>query len=136
MKNKVFIASDHCGYKLKQSLLDKYNLIDLGTYSSNISVDYNDFAEELVKNIVAKDNMGILICKTGIGMSIAANRHSGIRAALCSNVETAELSRLHNNANVLVLSGEIDMPFEIVETFLNTPFSQEERHIRRIKKLG
>jgi ribose 5-phosphate isomerase B len=133
---QVFIASDHCGYKLKQLLVERYSLIDLGAYSCDISVDYNDFAEEVVKNVVGGGNKGILICKTGIGMSIAANRHSGVRAALCSNVESAKLSRLHNDANVLVLPSDVVMPFEIVESFLETPFSQEERHVRRIEKLG
>ncbi|MBR1734294.1 MAG: ribose 5-phosphate isomerase B, partial [Alphaproteobacteria bacterium] len=118
---KIFIASDHAGFELKQILIKKINesenkVVDLGT-SSLESCDYPIFARKLVEKLLANNpeyNRGVLICGTGIGMSIAANRNSGIRAALCFNEEMAEMSRRHNNANVLVLGARI-IPFSIAE---------------------
>lgn len=136
----IFIASDHTGFETKkllvQTIKDKYNILDLGTHSTE-SVDYNDYAQELVQKMLEdSDARGILICGTGIGMSIAANRNVKVRAALCYNIESAVLARQHNNSNVLVLSARTVNNIEIVNAFLSTNFSDEERHIRRVKKLG
>lgn len=136
MQKKFFIASDHAGYDLKQLIIDHYNCIDLGTDSPDISIDYNDFANRLVDLILEGDSFGILICKTGIGMSIAANRYKGIRAALVTSIEVARMTREHNNSNILVLPANVSNPLEIVRVFCDTSFSGDERHIRRIKKLG
>ena len=137
----IVIASDHAGFNMKQSLVDtlsyKYRFIDLGTSSEVHSVDYNDYVRILVKEVLDHRLFGVLICHTGIGMSIAANRHKLIRAALCCDCESARLSREHNDANVLVLSGRVDLTksAEILNTFISTSFSNEERHIRRVAKL-
>ena len=133
-----FIASDHRGYALKEFLKAKFPLIDLGTNSCDKKVDYPDYAKELSKYVLKEKSFGILICGTGIGMSIAANRNKGIRAALCHTTTDAAITRLHNDANVLVLAGEYTKPKDaekIVEVFFETKFSGEERHKRRIKKL-
>lgn len=137
----IYIASDHAGYltKLKIiSLFEKHQLEfkDLGTNSTD-SVDYPDYAHILAKNVL-KDpqSVGILICRTGIGMSIGANRHKGIRAALCRSPKDAKLSREHNNANVLVLGagGCCHKRKAIIKTFLNTKF-EGGRHTKRVEKL-
>ena len=139
MKNKtVYIASDHAGFKLKSQLLKVFSkMADLGT-KSNESVDYPDFAHKLTKEVLKnKDNLGILICGTGVGMSIAANRKKGIRAGLVNNTKTARLIRKHNDANVLVLPGRFINTSEAkksVQAFLSTKF-ESGRHKRRIKKL-
>lgn len=137
----IYIASDHAGYttKLKVlSLLEKHQIEvkDLGTNTTD-SVDYVDFANLLVNKILTDQNsVGILICRTGIGMSIAANRHKGIRAALCRSKKDAMLSRQHNNANVLVLGagGCSGKRKKIIKTFLNTKF-EGGRHTKRVEKL-
>jgi ribose 5-phosphate isomerase B len=139
---QIAIASDHAGFKLKDFLIrylgQKYYFIDIGAESDTESVDYNDCAEKLVNKVINNKIFGVLICGTGIGMSIAANRHKEIRAALCDSVETARLTREHNDANVLVLSGKKDFELsaKILEAFISTDFSNEERHIRRVKKLS
>ena len=139
---KIFISSDHAGYKLKEQIKNKfskkYSLIDLGTDNSNISVNYPDYAHELCKK-VAKNakNMGILVCGSGIGMSMAANRHKKIRAAVCYSLKNTKLSRLHNNANVITLGSRLinkNIAFKCVEAFVNTNF-EGGRHIKRIKKI-
>ena len=140
MKKTLLIASDHAGYDLKESLITlmgKDFFEDLGT-SSKESVDYPDFAKKLVNKIL-KDNSkkGILICGSGIGMSISANRHQGIRAGLCFNSEMARLARLHNDANILVLPGrfiDVKLAKLCIDKFLNTSF-EGDRHIKRIKKI-
>jgi ribose 5-phosphate isomerase B len=139
---RIAIASDHAGFKLKdfliQTLGNKYDFIDLGTTSEAEGVDYNDYAEKVVKEVMVNNIFGVLVCGTGIGMSIAANRHKGIRASLCDSSEAARLTREHNDANVLVLSGirDFELSAKILETFISTNFSNEERHIRRVKKLS
>ena len=139
MKNKtIYIASDHAGFKLKSQLLKIFTkMADLGT-KSNESVDYPDFAHKLTKEVLKnKDNLGILICGTGVGMSIAANRKKGIRAGLVNNATTARLIRKHNDANVLVLPGRFINTKEAkkcVQAFLSTKF-ESGRHKKRIKKL-
>ena len=138
---KIIIASDHAGFNLKHFLIEKLNneheFIDLGTDSPIQSVDYNDYVEPLVKKVLEYKLYGVLICNTGIGMSIAANRNKFIRAALCNDCESAKLTREHNDANVLVLSGKgnFEKSAEILKTFIETNFSNEERHIRRVTKL-
>lgn len=136
---KVWIASDHGGFALKEQLksaLTDTEWHDCGCDSEE-SVDYPDFADKLIKEMESEAR-GVLICGTGQGMSIRANKHSHIRAALCWNKEIALLAREHNNANVLCLPGRHLSPIEaisIVETFLNTEFSGG-RHERRVQKLS
>ncbi len=139
MKNKnVYIASDHAGFKLKNQLLKIFpNILDLGTKSDK-SVDYPDFAHKLTKQVLkSKENVGILICGTGVGMSIAANRKKGIRAGLVNNSKTARLIRKHNDANVLVLPGRFINTSDAnkcVKAFLTTKF-ESGRHKKRINKI-
>lgn len=142
MKVAVAIASDHAGYKMKEMLKkfleeEGYEFLDLGTNSER-SVDYPDYAQKLCKKILkGKADFGILVCGSGIGMSIAANRFKGIRAALCHNSEIAKLARLHNNANILCLGERIigeEVAKECVKTFLSTKF-ESGRHARRVCKI-
>ena len=136
---KIFIASDHAGYPLKQNLINKFSdkLINLGTESEE-NVDYPDFAHELTSQINSfPDSLGILICGSGVGMSITANRDPNIRAGLVHNAELAKLIRQHNNANVLVLPGrfiDVQEAIKCVENFLNTEF-ESGRHKKRIDKI-
>jgi len=141
MKQQIIIASDHAGYKLKEFLkanLTNFNLIDLGTNSEE-SVDYPDYGKMLAEKVAENhSNLGILICGSGIGISIAANRNPKIRAALCHNVESAKLSRQHNNANVISLGARFlneDEALEMVTTFLDTGF-EGGRHQNRVEKLA
>ncbi|MFC1769390.1 ribose 5-phosphate isomerase B [Nanoarchaeota archaeon] len=142
MKEKIVVGSDHAGFELKEgikSYLEKkgYEVLDVGTDSAE-SVDYPDYAYKVADEI--KDDIkGILVCGSGVGVSIAANRRKGVRAALAFNTEIAKLSRQHNNANVICLSGRftsLEDAKKIVDVFLKTPFSTEERHGKRVKKLG
>lgn len=138
---KIGIASDHKGFEKKNKLIKylqkDFEVVDYGT-DSDVSVDYSDYAEKLCNDLVNNNiEYGILICYTGIGMSIAANKIKGIRCAKVDNITEAELCKLHNNANVMALSSrkkfyEIK---KIANTFLKTSFSNEERHIRRINKI-
>lgn len=139
----IAIGSDHGGFQLKQEVI-KYlednnkEYKDYGCYNTD-SCDYPDFAKEVCQSIVKKESeKGILICGTGIGISIAANKVKGIRAALCHDCFSATATREHNDANVLALGGRIigvELALKIVDTFLNTEFSNEERHIKRISKI-
>ena len=139
---QIFIASDHAGYKLKKNIksaLIKKNkkILDLGTNNSN-SVDYPKFAHLLSKKMGKdKNNIGILICGSGIGMSIAANRHKNVRAALCYSSKSAILSRKHNNANVIALGARLtsrNVALKYIEKFIKTNF-EGGRHLRRVKKI-
>lgn len=138
---RIIIASDHAGYKLKKSLIEfldkKYSVKDFGTDSEE-SVDYPDFGFSASEKVAQGEfDRGILICGTGIGMSIVANKVKGIRAALCNSVKIAKFSRQHNDANILVLPGRFmnkDLAIEIVKTWLNTGFNSG-RHKRRIDKI-
>ena len=139
---KVFLASDHAGFVLKQKIskfLTNKGIknLDLGTKNKD-SVDYPDYAHLLAKRMkTKKNNIGILVCGSGIGMSMAANRHKNIRAALCINIKSARLSRKHNNANVLTLGSRLtrrDVALKCVNTFLKTSFDGG-RHLKRIKKI-
>ncbi len=136
---KVAIGSDHGGYSLKEVILPLlkelgHEVLDVGCYNEE-SVDYPGFADLVCEKIdKGESDMGILICGTGIGMSMAANKHKGIRAALCSEHFTAQMSREHNDANVLCLGERVTGPgvaMEIVRTWLSTPFGGG-RHQRRI----
>lgn len=136
----IAIGSDHGGYALKQEIKKhleerKTEYKDFGCYEET-SCDYPVYAKEVTKAIIEGEcEMGILICGTGIGISIAANKVSGIRAALCMDCFCAEVTRQHNDANILCLGGRVlgaGLAKKIVDTFLDTPFSNEERHIRRI----
>ena len=139
---KIVIGSDHAGFALKQAFVhhlrtEGHETIDCGTNTEE-SCDYPDFAHNVAGRVVADSGaIGVLICGSGIGMSMAANRHPGIRAALCRNALEARLSREHNNANILVLGARVtgvDHAFDCLKTFLNTPFSGG-RHEQRVKKL-
>ncbi len=145
---KIYLACDHAGYELKeylrQYLSTKYEsvniqLIDLGCNSSSKSVDYPDFAKDLCQKIDVSNNqeLGILICGSGIGMSICANKFKNIRAALCFNEELSFLSRSHNNANILCLAARFidnDTALKTLQTFLDTRF-EEGRHKIRVNKI-
>ncbi len=139
---KIAIASDHAGFKVKEKLKKfltrmGYEIKDFGTFSEE-SCDYPDFAIKVAEAVVnRKAENGILICGTGIGMSIAANKVKGIRAAVCWNEETAKLSRKHNNANILCLGARmlnIDEIERIVKAWLSTNF-EGGRHEKRISKI-
>ncbi len=139
---RVVLASDHAGFDLKEKIkawLEKagYTVLDVGCHSC-ASVDYPVYGAEAIQKILAGEaERGILICGTGLGMSMVANRFPGIRAALCHEPYSARMCRLHNDANVLVLGGRIigeALALEIVEIFLRTPF-EGGRHERRLKLL-
>jgi ribose 5-phosphate isomerase B len=133
-----FIAADHRGFKLKEHLKEKFPLIDLGTFDCIKLVDEVDYAKKLVKYVLKEKSFGVLICGSGFGMDIAANRHKGIRAALCHTVKDAEWARYHTDANILVLSGEFTKEKDsekIAKKFFDTKFSGIARYKRRIKKM-
>ena len=140
-KNKIVLASDHAGFLLKEEIKiflkkNKRNFLDLGTKSKN-SVDYPDFAHLLSKKIKTKNQIGILICGSGIGMYMAANRHKNIRAALCYNTKSTRLSRQHNNANVMTFGANLtkkNVALKCINIFMKTNF-EGGRHSRRIKKI-
>jgi ribose 5-phosphate isomerase B len=139
----IFLGCDHAGFALKQNLAKLWQSLsltvkDLGCNCEEISVHYPDYAYQVVQAILTNPgSRGILICGTGLGMSIAANRFPGIRAALCQELYTARMSRLHNDANVLVMGGRIVGPGlaqEIVNVWLSTPF-EGGRHQERLNQL-
>ena len=141
---KIAVACDHGGLALKNAVADwlgknGYEAVDYGTDSS-CSCDYPDFALKAAEAVAAGEcASGVLVCTTGIGISIAANKVRGVRCALCSEPFSAKMTRLHNDANMLALGGGIvgvNLGLEIVKTFLETPFSAEEKHARRIAKIA
>lgn len=143
MKLKIALASDHGGFQLKEKIKkyleeQNYEYEDFGTNNEE-SVDYSDFASKVTESILAGNNdRGILICGTGIGMSIAANKVPGIRATLCHDEYTAKMSREHNDSNILVLGGRVldkTKAKSIVDVWLKTEFTDEDRHARRLKKI-
>ncbi len=143
MENLIPIASDHAGYQLKGHIVRSlkemgYSPLDLGTDSGE-SVDYPDYGKRVAEKISSGEcQRGILICGSGVGISIVANKFRGVRAALCYSVEAARLSREHNDANILVLGERMtpaDLAVEILETWLVTPFSGG-RHEMRVKKIS
>lgn len=140
----ITIASDHAGFELKQYLIENlqksgYTIEDLGCDNAETSVDYPDFANKLCEKIIAKkSNRGILICGSGVGISIAANRFKEIRAALCMNDEMAKLSRKHNDANVICFGARLiskEVAFHSIKVFLTTEF-EGGRHENRVRKLS
>lgn len=143
-KQLVFMGSDHAGFKAKEELKaglskDEFDITDLGCFSEE-PCDYPDIAREVGEKIQEHpEAKGILICGSGIGVSIAANKIHGVRAALITSVELAELSRQHNNANVLAMGArttDIDTIKKITDKFLHTDFDDEERHLRRVEKIN
>ena len=140
----IAIGSDHAGFELKEKLAEElrsagYEVLDVGTNDGTSSVDYPDFGKAVAEAVTAgKSDGGVIVCGTGIGISIAANRHPGIRAALCHDVTMARLCREHNDANVLALGARLigeTVAKDCLDAFLNTEFAGE-RHVRRIEKLG
>ena len=143
-KNRISIGSDHGGYLLKEELKKYlsglgYEVVDCGTDSKDISVDYPDYAKKACQQLQQeKVDYAIVVCTTGIGVSIVANKMKGIRAALVTNLEQAKLTRMHNDANCLALGAinqSLELAKEIAKTFIETPFSFEERHQRRVNKI-
>lgn len=141
---KITIGSDHGGVELKDAVkkvLQELNceVEDIGTFG-NDAVDYPDIAKKVCDEVLTgKSERGIVICGTGIGISIAANKIDGIRCALCNDVFSAKMSREHNNANVLALGGRVlgfGPTSEIVRAWIETDFSGDERHIKRIAKIS
>jgi ribose 5-phosphate isomerase B len=137
---KIVIGSDHGGYELKLEIIKHltergFEVKDIGC-DSPASCDYPIYAKAAAKEIQSGDaELGILICGTGIGMSMAANKEDGIRAALCHDVFSAKATREHNDANILCMGARViglGLAELVVDTFLDTPFSNDERHIRRI----
>ena len=139
---KVYIASDHAGYNLKEfikkKITKKLKLIDLGTKSSTVSVNYPFFAHKLSREVAKNvNNYGILVCGSVLGMSMAANRHKKIRAALCYTVKNTKLSRLHNNSNVITLGSRLtkkNSALKLIDVFFKTKF-EGGRHSKRLKKI-
>ena len=139
---KVSLSSDHAGYKLKEKIKKslikkKIKIIDLGPKTDS-SVDYPDFAKKVARNILSKrSNIGILVCGSGTGMAMSANKFKKIRAAVCYNKASTRLSRLHNNANILALGSRLtkkSTALKLVNIFLSTKF-EGGRHLRRVKKV-
>ena len=139
---KIFISSDHAGFNLKEQIKKKFSkkflFQDLGTDDSKRSVNYPDYAHKLSKKVSNNSkNIGILVCGSGMGMSMAANKHKKIRAAVCYSVKNAKLSRLHNNANIITLGSRLtkkNIAFKCIEVFVNTKF-EGGRHKKRVKKI-
>ncbi|MDB3924759.1 ribose 5-phosphate isomerase B [Candidatus Pelagibacter sp.] len=139
---KIFISSDHAGFKLKEEIKShlskkKISFKDIGPFNDD-RVDYPDYAHKVARKVKTnKNNVGILVCGSGMGMNIAANRHKNIRAAQCFNLKSTKLSRLHNDANIITLGSRLlnkKLALNCVNIFLNTKF-EGGRHIKRIKKI-
>ena len=141
MANVVIAGSDHAGLSLKKELVELaaelgYEVRDLGTHTSD-STDYPDYAHRVATAVAAGEGVGLLVCGTGIGMSITANRHAGVRAALCGDILSAAMSRRHNDANVLCIGARVVGPglaAEILKAFLAASF-EGGRHERRVDKI-
>ena len=139
---KIFISSDHAGFNLKENIkvflkIKKYNFIDLGPNNNN-NVDYPDYAHAVAKKVKKNKNYrGILVCGSGMGMNIVANKHKNIRATQCYNAKSTKLSRLHNDSNIITLGARLlskKNAFNCVSIFLKTRF-EGGRHLKRIKKI-
>ena len=139
---KIILASDHAGFELKETIKrflikKRKKVLDLGTKNTN-SVDYPDFAHILSKKMKKDDNkIGILVCGSGIGMNMAANKHKNIRAALCYDIKSTKLSRQHNDANVMTIGSRLtkkNVALKCVNVFIKTSF-KGGRHLRRVKKI-
>lgn len=140
----IYIGSDHAGLALKQGIkkhleAKKEKVIDLGVFVAEPPSDYPEIAHEVAEKVRENEgSRGLLICGTGIGMCMAANKILGIRAANCESEKTVEMSRKHNDANILCLGGRVLKPetaLNLVDIFLSTPFEAEDRHVRRVKKI-
>ena len=138
----IFISSDHAGFKLKEIIKDyltnkKIKFRDLGP-NNDSRVDYPDYAHKVARKVkLNKSNIGILVCGSGTGMNIAANKHKNIRAAQCFNLKSTKLSRLHNDANIITLGSRLitkKNALKFISVFLNTKFDGG-RHLKRIKKI-
>lgn len=143
---QLYIGSDHRGFRMKQDLLlwfqqNGYEVTDVGTHAQNEDDDYTDYAEHLAR-AVAEDpsnRRGILLCGSGVGMAVAANKIAGIRAALIHSIDIARMARTDDDINVLALGSDFissDTAESVIKTFLTTQFSGAERHIRRIEKIS
>ena len=141
MAKTLIVGSDHAGLELKRELsgvaaeLD-YEVVDIGTHNSD-STDYPDYAHQVASAVGRGEGLGLLVCGTGIGMSMAANRHPGVRAAVCSDVFSASMTRQHNDANVLCIGARVvggGLAAEILKAFLGASF-EGGRHERRVKKI-
>jgi len=139
---KIFISSDHAGFKLKETIKDylrikKINFEDLGP-NDDSRVDYPDYAHKVARKVkLNRKNIGILVCGSGTGMNIAANKHKNIRAAQCFNIKSTKLSRLHNDANIITLGSRLitkKNALKFVSVFLNTKFDGG-RHLKRVRKI-
>ena len=139
---KIFISSDHAGFKLKEIIKiylskKKLSFQDLGPNNGN-KVDYPDYAHKVAKKVnINKNNVGILVCGSGTGMNIAANKHKKVRAAQCFNIKSTKLSRLHNDANIITLGARLiskKNALKFVSIFINTNFDGG-RHLKRVKKI-
>ena len=138
----IFIASDHAGFNLKKAIVKKYSkklkIMDMGTNNSKKSVNYPDYAHKLCSKVSKKNsNIGVLVCGSGMGMAMSANKHKKIRAALCYSVKNTKLSRLHNDANIITLGSRLltkKNALNCVSIFLKTKF-EGGRHKKRIKKI-
>lgn len=140
----IYIGSDHAGFELKQAIKKHLagkneKVVDLGVFVAEPPADYPDIAHEVAEKVRENNGAkGILVCGTGIGMCMAANKTPGIRAAMVESEQTAEMARKHNDANIMCVGGRIlktETAVKMVDIFLNTPFEAEERHERRIKKI-
>ena len=138
----IFISSDHAGFKLKETIKNyltnkKIKFMDLGPMNDN-KVDYPDYAHKVARKVkVNKSNVGILVCGSGTGMNIAANKHKNVRAAQCFNLKSTKLSRLHNDANIITLGSRLitkKNALKFISVFLNTKFDGG-RHLKRVKKI-
>ena len=138
----IFISSDHAGFKLKETIKNyltnkKIKFMDLGPMNDS-KVDYPDYAHKVARKVkVNKNSVGILVCGSGTGMNIAANKHKNVRAAQCFNLKSTKLSRLHNDANIITLGSRLitkKNALRFIRVFLNTKFDGG-RHLRRIKKI-
>jgi len=143
MEQKIYLGADHAGFHLKEKLklwLTKHHFSwqDLGNEIFDVTDDYPDFAEKVAKAVVRTKGFGLLVCGSAQGMCIAANKVKGVRASIPTSIKEARLTREHNDANILCLSGW-DVGFhkatKVVEKFLITQFSGEERHVRRLEKI-
>ncbi len=138
----IFIASDHAGFNLKKAIVKKYSkklrIMDMGTNNSKKSVNYPDYAHKLcLKVSKKKSNIGVLVCGSGMGMAMSANKHKKIRAALCYSVKNAKLSRLHNDANIITLGSRLiskNKAFNCLNAFLNTKF-EGGMHKKRVNNI-
>lgn len=140
----VYIGADHRGFKLKEIIKENmrslgYQITDLGGQKYDEEDDYTDIGIKVAEKVAFDNGLGVLICGSGVGICIAANKVNGVRAALCTSEKQARLAREDDNANILCLSSDLvdeDTNLNILNTFLETVFSSEERHIRRIRKIN